>query len=280
MRAIKGGKRWTAAAAVLGAVAFGAAAGPAFGSATVTFHPGSAGRLTYQALAGDGVPSALSITFDAGTGNYRVRDLFETLTAGVGCHAVDTQTVDCHAPFKRPVRRVIAHMEDGNDIVSSNVQGAQLFGGPGNDTMVTDDGVDSLNGGPGDDRLFGHGGPDLISGGNGKDTIEGGAGDDIIGGGAGKDTLKGEGGKDVLNGGLGDDFLDGGSGADRIFGGDGDDTLHGENGHDLLKGGKGDDALHSRDGSPGDTDDCGAGHDSAIADPGDAHSGCESFHTH
>lgn len=262
---------------------FGGAAGPAFGSATVTFHPGSNGILRYQATPGDGVPSALSITFDATTGDYKVHDLFEPLVAGAGCQAVDMQSVDCHAPFKRPVRRVIAHMEDGNDIVSvtepNTHSQAQVFGGTGNDTIVTDEGGDVLNGGPGDDRLFGHDGADIINGGAGKDEIEGGTGDDFITGGDGRDKIKGDDGHDRLKGGDGNDVLRGGAQGDKLFGGDGKDTLHGNAGKDLLDGGDGDDELHSRDGGTFDNDKCGGGHDTATADPVDTHSGCEVVHT-
>jgi Ca2+-binding RTX toxin-like protein len=279
MQAMRSGLRLTAATAAVGAVFFGAAAGSAQASATVTFHPGSAGRLTYQAQPGDGVPSALSVTFDSSTGNYRVHDLFETLTAGVGCHLVDPQTVDCHAPFKRQVRRIVLHMEDGNDIVSANVGNVQVFGGAGNDQIVTDDGADAINGGPGDDRLFGHDGPDLISGGTGNDEIEGGSGDDFLNGNDGKDSVKGNDGHDLVKGGKGNDLLKGGEKGDKVFGGDGDDTLHGNAGKDLLDGGDGEDELHSRDGGTFDNDKCGAGHDRATADPGDAHSSCETFDT-
>jgi Ca2+-binding RTX toxin-like protein len=275
-------KRWTAATVVFGAVLFGGAAGPAFGSATVTFHPG-AGGLRYQATPGDGVPSAMSITFDANTGDYKVHDLFEPLTAGVGCHAVNIQEVDCHAPNKRPARRVIAHMEDGNDtvlVVDPNTHSpAQVFGGTGNDTIVTGVGADLINGGPGHDRLSGKGGPDNLSGGSGNDVIEGGSGDDFVFGGDGKDNLKGEDGHDLLKGGNGNDLLSGNEKGDKLFGGGGKDTLHGNAGKDLLDGGDGDDELHSRDGGTIDNDKCGGGHDTATADPVDTHSGCEVVHT-
>jgi Ca2+-binding RTX toxin-like protein len=279
---MRSGTRFAAATAVFGAVVFGAAAGPAFGSATVTFHPGASG-LRYQATPGDGVPSALSITFDANTGDYKVHDLFETLTAGVGCHAVDMQEVDCHAPHKRPARRVIAHMEDGNDIVTvedpTTHSAALVFGGSGNDTIVTGVGADAINGGPGNDRLFGHDGPDSLNGGAGNDVVDGESGDDFVFGGDGKDNLKGEDGHDLLKGGNGNDLLSGGNQGDRLFGGAGKDTLHGNAGKDLLDGGEGDDQLHSRDGGTVDNDKCGGGQDTATADAVDTHSGCESFQT-
>ena len=67
-----------------------------------------------------------------------------------------------------------------------------VFGGAGNDTIITGDDDDSISGGAGDDTISAgfdddfvkaDGGNDTVVGGEGNDTIEGGAGDDLIFGG-------------------------------------------------------------------------------------------------
>jgi hypothetical protein len=60
-------------------------------------------------------------------------------------------------------------------------------------------------------------------------------------------------------------LFDGGAGNDGLFGGGGLDT---------FEGGSGDDNVISRDGRP-ELVECGAGHDTAISDDGDARSSCE-----
>ena len=59
----------------------------------------------------------------------------------------------------------------------------------------------------------------------GSDTIRGGTGDDSIDGGMSDDVLAGNAGDDSLSGGLGNDSLEGGAGADMLDGGLGSDVL-------------------------------------------------------
>ena len=150
-----------------------------------------------------------------------------------------------------------------------------VFGGAGNDTIITGDDADWIDGGSGNDvidagfdrdTVFGGEGNDFIVGGEGSDYIEGGAGDDTIYGGLdpsfpdalnvpdnidlvhdnGRDTIHGGDGNDVIfgqddddliTGDAGDDYLDGGIDEDTIYGGTGNDTIIGGEGADSLFGG-------------------------------------------
>jgi Ca2+-binding RTX toxin-like protein len=98
-----------------------------------------------------------------------------------------------------------------NSVTYTNIEGMNLKGGSGNDTIY---------GTSGNDTIFGNGGADYLSGGDGDDSLDGGAGNDTLYGGAGDDTL---------NGGLGDDTFNLGvinlSGTGTVIGGDGNDTF-------------------------------------------------------
>jgi Ca2+-binding RTX toxin-like protein len=74
-------------------------------------------------------------------------------------------------------------------------------------------------------------------------------------------------------GGAGPDTLSGNAGPNLIRGGKGKDALKGLAGKDTLVGGGGGDLLRSRRGGR-DTDRCGAGNDTAVADLGDTRIGC------
>jgi hypothetical protein len=144
-----------------------------------------------------------------------------------------------------------------------------VFGGLGNDTILTGDDADTI---------FGDGGNDDINAGVDADLVYGGAGDDTIVGSEGADTIFGDAGNDLIYGGLDDtlgdildlpddederplnnpDLIDGGEGDDTIFGRDDDDTLMGGTGNDelfggvdndFLTGGEGDDVLNGDQGN-------------------------------
>ncbi|WP_281258646.1 calcium-binding protein [Pseudoprimorskyibacter insulae] len=156
-----------------------------------------------------------------------------------------------------------------------------LYGGNGNDTLITGVGNDyiddnggwvgqnndSINSGDGNDTIYGQvdddiiiawgseaDGNDLAVGGGGNDYIEGGAGNDhlyghesgspvwINGGAFFSDTLDGGAGQDVLYGSAGGDLLIGGSEAE---GADKSDTIYGNDGNDTIFGGSGNDTVHA-----------------------------------
>ena len=85
--------------------------------------------------------------------------------------------------------------------------------------------------------IFGGGGNDDIISGNADDTVFGGLGDDLIQTGSGQDTAHGSFGDDTLQGGGDGDRLEDTSGNNRIDGGTGGDTILGGVGDDDLTGG-------------------------------------------
>ena len=144
-----------------------------------------------------------------------------------------------------------------------------VFGGSGNDTILTgddqdtifgDSGSDSIDAGFDDDFVYGGADDDTIEGGEGADTVYGEAGDDVIYGGLSPDVIGGIGSAiyDLEDEGINTpvdpktgnntDLLFGGDGNDRIFGQDDADQLHGGTGNDTLDGGIDDDLLFGDEG--------------------------------
>jgi Ca2+-binding RTX toxin-like protein len=168
-----------------------------------------------------------------------------------------------------------------NDNVDSSVE--NVSGGAGDDTLVGSSAANSLSGGAGADRLAGGLGADLLAGGTGHDVVSyaGYAGPVTVDldGAAGDDGLEGEldtvvaDVEDIL-GGSGPDALTGNAAANEIRGGAGNDLIDGLGGSDLLSGETGDDELRSTDGLP-DSDYCGDGTDTTVADPLDVRVACE-----
>jgi len=184
----------------------------------------------------------------------------------------------------------------------SDLEGARLYGGIGNDVLFGGNENDKLYGEADNDVLVGNDGDDLLDGGEGADELSGGAGRDFLDGGDDKDTLVGGIGADVLHGGKGDDrlygdamylyptkdyppgmdksrmggdFLDGGEGNDSLWGNHGDDYLFGGTGQDELYGGEGDDHGFGESGADAlwggngnDYLDGGADNDSLMGDEG------------
>ncbi|MDO6458715.1 Hint domain-containing protein [Celeribacter halophilus] len=178
-----------------------------------------------------------------------------------------------------------------------------VYGGAGNDTILTGDDNDYIEGGDGndtidagfdDDEVYGGAGNDTIQGGEGNDTIDGGDDNDIIYGDVSPDSddyaafsyyeLDDHGettsadtdtanNSDVIYGGAGNDTIYGQDDADTLYGGDGDDTLDGGIDDDTLYGGAGDDTLLGGEGDDtiyaggGDTVTGGEGSDTIIIDP-------------
>ncbi len=142
----------------------------------------------------------------------------------------------------------------GNDWVTSDVD--YLFGGNGNDTLVSGQLVAVRAGYEAGDRLYGQAGNDILRGGYANDFLAGGTGTDELYGNWGDDEIyvAGKGGNsfgnDIAYGGDGDDLVVGANGENRLYGGNGNDTLNGGNDWvtsdvDFLYGGNGDDTLIS-----------------------------------
>ncbi|MGO4909319.1 Hint domain-containing protein [Pseudorhodobacter sp. W20_MBD10_FR17] len=156
----------------------------------------------------------------------------------------------------------------GNDTIITGDDADTIFGDGGNDSINAGIDADLVYGGSGDDTIVGSEGADTIFGDSGNDLIYGGLdsviGDaldlpdaidlrplnnrDLLDGGSGNDTIYGRDDNDTLIGGDGNDLLFGGVDNDFLNGDDGDDTLHGDEGDDVLVGGDGNDVLY---GGPG-----------------------------
>ncbi len=97
---------------------------------------------------------------------------------------------------------------------------AQIFGGGGNDNLISGSGNDMLFGQAGNDTLLGKGGNDLLFGGEGNDTLTGGDGDDQMFGEGGNDRM-------IWNPGDDSDLMEGGAGTDtaEMNGGNGSETF-------------------------------------------------------
>jgi Ca2+-binding RTX toxin-like protein len=102
----------------------------------------------------------------------------------------------------------------GDDVLTLNetngaLPRANIFGGPGNDT---------LTGGSGNDQLFGQAGNDTLLGKGGFDFLFGGDNNDVLTGGDADDQVFGEGGNDrmIWNPGDDTDLNEGGAGSDTV----------------------------------------------------------------
>jgi hypothetical protein len=90
------------------------------------------------------------------------------------------------APNARVRGQIIAFGDAGGDLLSTPVIsgerefGAELHGGPGDDTISGGGHDDELSGDAGNDRIDGRAGADKITAGRGRDRISGGAGRDRI----------------------------------------------------------------------------------------------------
>lgn len=103
-----------------------------------------------------------------------------------------------------------AYTGDGNDTVTGNGLGNEIWGGRGED---------SISGAGGKDSLVGYNDNDTLTGSGGADTLSGGKGADMLVGGAGNDKLYGDEGLDVF-------VFTAGGGKDTVYGFEhGADTL-------------------------------------------------------
>lgn len=98
----------------------------------------------------------------------------------------------------------------GNDVLKATANtAATLWGGGGNDTLLSGNASDSLFGDAGSDRLLGGAGNDKLFGGDGDDELNGAAGADQFNAGTGNDVLVAldNGFGDHLTGGIGNDIV-------------------------------------------------------------------------
>jgi Ca2+-binding RTX toxin-like protein len=161
--------------------------------------------------------------------------------------------------------------DDYNPPISVSMDGVANDGRPGEaDNVVNVEKIEShvsgtLAGGPGDDIFTVYANLD-----EGNSALIGNAGNDRLTAGDYQDTLDGGPGNDVLIGGLGNDTITGGPGQDTING----DATASTCGLYSCKIPFGNDTINARDGEV-DTIDCGVGQDTAVVDPVDVVSSCE-----
>jgi Ca2+-binding RTX toxin-like protein len=144
------------------------------------------------------------------------------------------------------------------------IDGSAMFGGGGDDNLVTRGDHALMQGNAGNDSLAAVGASATIYGGQGDDAISAGLGGNFLQGNKGNDVIRGSVvgiGGDTLLGGQGDDFLDAGAGASFLNGNLGNDTISmsgngdqafGEDGNDkLTSAGLDPAAVHAMHGGPG-----------------------------
>lgn len=118
-----------------------------------------------------------------------------------------------------------------------------LGGTEGNDTLLSDRGIDTIWGDGGDDYINAGMESDDVFGGEGDDIIEDPFGDDVLRGNQGNDVITSARGADLLFGDQGTDFILLGQDASEAFGGLDGDFILGGAGKDFLLGNEGDDWI-------------------------------------
>ena len=128
----------------------------------------------------------------------------------------------------------------GADLIDGGFDDDEIFGGRDNDTLIGNEGADTIYGEDGADLIFGGAGPSVPDAVNIRDDqgdLRPDNGTDLLFGGAGNDTILGLDDNDTIYGDEGTDRLDGGIDEDSIFGGAGNDTIIGGQGSDTMAGG-------------------------------------------
>jgi Ca2+-binding RTX toxin-like protein len=172
--------------------------------------------------------------------------IFAFFSPGVGTLSIFGDNLDNTVNISRDATGTIlvnggAVTVIGGSPTVANTTSIQAFGLGGNDSIVLDEANGALP------RA-------LLFGGDGNDTLVSGSGDDLLFGEAGNDTLDGKGGVDFLFGGDGDDVLTGGDGNDAMFGEAGNDRMIWNPGDDddLMEGGDGVDTAEVNGGNVGE----------------------------
>jgi Ca2+-binding RTX toxin-like protein len=135
-----------------------------------------------------------------------------------------------------------------NSTVRGDYSGSQIFGGSGNDTVITYGGNNNIDTATGNDLVYLNGGEESVTAAEGDDHIWGlGATRMTAYGGSGNDLVVGSPGDDSINGGSDDDFILGNGGDDEITELYGNNKLYGGTGTDTINGGADYDLCHDFD---------------------------------
>ncbi len=195
---------------------------------------------------GDGNDSILNdstLLVGEGFNNVNLKGTNSTLRGGNGNDSI-TNTMDS----------VSVYGDDGNDYIHSKGDKLKLYGGNGDDfiynyfnTPSKDDenpaSENTVYGGAGNDTVISYADSSRINLGSGDDSIQNFADLTSIAGSSGNDYIYSSGEKVTLSGGSGNDYIYNEGYKVTIFGGSGNDTLHNEGNHVTLSGGKGNDSI-------------------------------------
>ncbi|MGH6614979.1 beta strand repeat-containing protein [Sphingomonas sp.] len=154
---------------------------------------------------------------------------------------------------------------DGNDTIISGETFDSFFGGGGNDVLIAGGSLsDGLTGDAGNDQLWGGAADDYLDGGDDNDLLHGGLGNDRLLGGLGTDTATYADASGAVTVNLYSGTVSGAAGldqissvenvigsayADTLTGGAEVNLLQGMNGNDILDGGAGSDRLEGGKGN-------------------------------
>jgi RTX calcium-binding nonapeptide repeat (4 copies) len=189
--------------------------------------------VTFEAAPGE--VNELSVLPDPG--GVRFGDDRAAITPGDFCAASTPNVVLCGPPASSGLL-AIAFTGDRADTVLADT--GTVFLEEGSDHGIAEGG--SLFGGSGNDRLISATRGSLLSGGAGRDLLTGVGADDIFIGDTGEDRIFARGGADSIDGGPGADFLAGGPGRDEIRAAGGDDRVHAaDRQRDIVDCGRGQD---------------------------------------
>ena len=161
---------------------------------------------------------------------------------------------------------VTASAFSGNDMVVATLSGSDsaLYGGAGDDTVVSDASYNNLYGDEGNDRIDSWKNDNALHGGSGNDTLTAsGSNNWLFGdedadafivsadgnhlfGGAGNDTVLVSSNGNELYGDEGDDILANDGEYNTLYGGDGNDSMGGPTSNNFWYGENGDDSINVR----------------------------------
>lgn len=131
-----------------------------------------------------------------------------------------------------------------NATMRDGFSGSQIFGGLGNDTVITYGGSNTIDTSEGNDLVYLNGGDESVTAAEGDDhiwglgadrmTAYGGSGDDLLIGSHGDDSLNSGSDNDVVLGNAGNDTITELYGNNKLYGGAGTDTISGGADYDLC----------------------------------------------
>jgi Ca2+-binding RTX toxin-like protein len=157
-------------------------------------------HLTLESLESRDLMSVTSVLLSTGTlrvvansaaDNIEIRQV--TQTTGSQVTVKDkTMAANNFWSFKADsVKNIVVEMNGGNDKLDSNAaKPTSVFGGDGDDLIITGSGNDEIHGGNGRDKLFGGAGVNKLFGEAGNDSLYAGSRADYVDGGTGYDYLE------------------------------------------------------------------------------------------